>query len=877
MRTLLDAATSIKVKLGALVVVSVIVVALLAILGSSAGVPVWLTLPVAVALTLGVTQLLAAGMVAPLRSMTEVAQRMARGDYSGRVRTTSTDEVGRLAAVFNQMAGDLALVEAERRDLIATVSHELRTPLAAMIAVLENLADGVVPADAQHLDGALAQAERLRRLVTDLLELSRLEAGVTRLQATEVPVRALVTDCIGEVTAAGRTGDFELAIPDDLVARADEARLRQLLVNVFDNAARHAPAGSPVDVAAARTPTGWWLTVTDRGPGVAGHDRERVFQRFGTDATGGGTGLGLAVARWVAQLHGGTLRFTDPDPNSGPAQPGALLRLELPDLNETPAPPEEAAMTVPTPPAVPPAQPGQGTYPPLTPTVGAGVPAPPLGMDSFFGAFWPERPGLPGLRVVVACALVGVLAGATMTFTAPGLSWVLVLVGAGVAAYLTARHRRNAFTIACTSLASLLVLPLMLLDAQGIALLGVFAAAGVFLIGVTDARTPAGFLLSGISWPLSSLRGLPWFGRALRVVGTGGRAPAIVRTVVVSLLALAVFGALFASADALFATWIDALVPTLSFNDLVTRIFVGCLVFAVTLAAAYLALNPSRVEPNRRPVDALGNRFEWLIPVLLVDAVFVLFLVAQATAVFGGHGYVERTTGLTYADYVHQGFGQLTIATLLTLFVVWAAARKVKDAPTDRLWMRLSLGLLCLLTLVVVGSALHRMNLYQEAYGFTTLRLTVDVFEGWLGVVVLLVMVVGGLGHGRWLPRLALVTGAVAVLGLAAMNPDAWVAGRNIDRYEADGKLDIYYLQSLSADAAPVIAERLPADVAVCALRLLPLNQLSEDNDEGLGWNLGRSRAEVALSGLDMEAARPTGAGDPCGPIVDAYAAGTAG
>ena len=91
------------------------------------------------------------------------------------------------------------------------------------------------------------------------------------------------------------------------------------------------------------------------------------------------------------------------------------------------------------------------------------------------------------------------------------------------------------------------------------------------------------------------------------------------------------------------------------------------------------------------------------------------------------------------------------------------------------------------------------MNLYQEAYGFTTLRVTVDVFEGWLGVVVLLVMVVGGLGYGRWLPRLALVTGAVAVLGLASINPDAWVAGRNIDRYEATGKLDIDYLQGLSA------------------------------------------------------------------------------
>lgn len=874
MLTLLAAVTSIKVKLGALVVASVVVVALLATLGSSAGVPGWLTLPVAVLLTLGVTQLLAAGMVAPLRAMTEVAQQMARGDYSGRVHTTSTDEVGRLAAVFNQMAGDLALVEAERRELIATVSHELRTPLAAMIAMLENLADGVVPADGEHLDRALAQAERLRQLVTDLLDLSRLEAGVTQLQPAEVPVRSLVADCVADVSAAGRTGEFALDVPTSLVVRADGARLRQLLTNVLDNAARHAPVGSPVEVSAGRGLTGWWLTVADHGPGVAAQDRERVFQRFGTDASGGGTGLGLAVARWVAQLHGGTLRFTDPENGST----GALLRLELPDHPDTPLLKEPAVPAAPpvVPPVVPSAVPPRAPTPaaPTGPMTLAGPPVPP-GMDSVFGRFWPEPPRLAGLRVVVACALVGILAGATMTFTAPGLSWVLVLLGAGTAAYVTARHRRNVFTIVCTALASLLVLPLVLRDAEGIVVLGVFAAAGVFLIGITDARTPAGFLLAGMSWPMSSLRGLRWFGRALRVVGTGGRAPALVRTVVVSLLALAVFGAIFASADPMFASWVDALVPTLSFNDLVTRVFVGCLVFALTLAAAYLALNPSRVEPDRRAPEPLGNRFEWLVPLLIVDAVFVLFLMAQAAAVFGGHGYVERTTGLTYAEYVHQGFGQLTLATILTLFVVWAAARKVKDDAADRLWMRLSLGLLCLLTLVVVVSALHRMHVYQEAYGFTTLRLSVDVFEGWLGVVVLLVMVVGGLGHGRWLPRLALVTGAVALLGLAVINPDAWVAGQNIDRYEETGELDISYLQGLSADAALVIADRLPADAAACALRYLPANQLGGVNDDPLAWNLGRSRAEKVIATLDpayVPTAYAIGVEDPCSPVIEAYA-----
>jgi hypothetical protein len=192
--------------------------------------------------------------------------------------------------------------------------------------------------------------------------------------------------------------------------------------------------------------------------------------------------------------------------------------------------------------------------------------------------------------------------------------------------------------------------------------------------------------------------------------------------------------------------------------------------------------------------------------------------------------------------------------------------------------MRGSLGLLCVLTLVVVGSALHRMNLYQETYGFTTLRLTVDVFEGWLGVVVLLVMVVGGLGYGRWLPRLALITGAVAVLGLAAINPDAWVAGRNIDRFESTGNLDLYYLQSLSSDAAPVIAERLPADAAACALRDLPYEDFDpSDEQRPLDWNLGRSRAEEALADLDMDATRFGAEGNPCDPIMATYLTADAG
>jgi hypothetical protein len=228
--------------------------------------------------------------------------------------------------------------------------------------------------------------------------------------------------------------------------------------------------------------------------------------------------------------------------------------------------------------------------------------------------------------------------------------------------------------------------------------------------------------------------------------------------------------------------------------------------------------------------------------VLLVAAVFLVFLGAQATVIFGGHDYLRRTTGLTYAEYVHQGFGQLTVATALTLLVVWAAARKAPRAtPADRAWLRGSLGLLCVLTLVVVASALYRMHVYQEAYGFTRLRLLVDVFEGWLGLLVLGVMVSGLALRATWLPRAALLSGAALLLGLAALDPDAWIARHNLDRYDATGRVDWTYLRGLSHDAVPVLAE-LPDETVGCALGARDAGE-----DDWLEWNLGRARAEPLL------------------------------
>ena len=267
-----------------------------------------------------------------------------------------------------------------------------------------------------------------------------------------------------------------------------------------------------------------------------------------------------------------------------------------------------------------------------------------------------------------------------------------------------------------------------------------------------------------------------------------------------------VFGLLFASADAVVAGWLDALVPDVTVTSFVQRAFTGVFVGGATLAAAYLALNPPDVSavPGGR-ASAAAHRFEWLVPVLLVDLVFAVFVAAQAAVLFGGHDYVQRTTGLTYAEYVHQGFGQLTVATLLMFLVVWAASRRAGPEPEDVLWLRISLGLLCALTLVVVVSALHRMQLYQEAYGFTQARLVVDVFEGWLGVVVLAVALSGVVRWGAWVPRFALITGVVGLLGIAAVNPDDLIARHNIERYEQTGKIDVEFLATLSDDAVPVL------------------------------------------------------------------------
>ena len=311
----LDPMVSIKAKLGVVVVGTIVITVALIVVSWELGVRLRFSLGIGIIAAVGVVQLLGHGITAPLREMATAARAMARGDYSQRVQATSRDEVGELARAFNTMAADLAVVDEQRKHLIATVSHELRTPISALRAMLENVVDGVTTADPATLQAALNQTERLSRLVTQLLDLSRLEAGAVPVVHTTVNVRAFLDEVVAQSAASDRPVTIDVAVePATAVARIDTDRLHQVVTNLLDNAVRHSPANGTVRVAAAVDATALRLLVSDDGPGIPAADSDRVFDaytRLSSTRDDGGTGLGLAIARWIVDLFGGSIRVLD--------------------------------------------------------------------------------------------------------------------------------------------------------------------------------------------------------------------------------------------------------------------------------------------------------------------------------------------------------------------------------------------------------------------------------------------------------------------------------------------------------------------------------------------------------------------------------------
>lgn len=317
----LDPLRSIKLKLGVLILAAVCVSAAVSYLGFRFGWPLWVRPIIAAAIGLAMVQFLAHGMTSPLREMAAVAQAMSRGEYGRRVRETSRDEVGQLARAFNTMAAELAETERLRKDLVANVSHELRTPISALQALLENLVDGVAQPDRDALRTMLAQVERLGRLVSQLLDLSRLEAGTVPLQRRSFHLAELLEQAAAESRLQGAAVVLDVRVePASLNADGDPERVHQVVANLLENAVRYSPPGGTVQLRAHRSNGAVTIEVVDHGPGIPADQAARVFDRFyradtARSSSDGGSGLGLAISRWIVDLHGGQITAEANDPH----------------------------------------------------------------------------------------------------------------------------------------------------------------------------------------------------------------------------------------------------------------------------------------------------------------------------------------------------------------------------------------------------------------------------------------------------------------------------------------------------------------------------------------------------------------------------------
>jgi signal transduction histidine kinase len=296
----------------------------------------WLISSVAGAITaLFVIQFLARGTTSPLRDLVHAARQMELGDYSVRVGSSSVTEIAQLEHAFNDMGAQLGEVDRFRRDLVANASHELRTPISVLRASLENMVDGVEEPTSDRLHLLLGQTVRLGRLTDQLLDLSLLESGQAPFDAHPVLIRPLLehTAAALRTRADGRSVDITVEITGQPCVDGEVHRLEQVIVNLTENAIRHAPQGSMVMLRAKTVPDGVRIEVEDSGPGIPPDQAARVFERFhrvdaARRSADGGAGLGLSIARWIVELHHGRI-WTEPA-SADLVMPGCRMVVELP-------------------------------------------------------------------------------------------------------------------------------------------------------------------------------------------------------------------------------------------------------------------------------------------------------------------------------------------------------------------------------------------------------------------------------------------------------------------------------------------------------------------------------------------------------------------
>jgi signal transduction histidine kinase len=247
------------------------------------------------------------------------AGEVAAGNFSRPIPVDSEDELGQLAVAFNEMQRRLARLDQARKEFIANASHELRTPIFSLGGFVELLQDEDLDDDTrtEFLATMRGQVDRLQKLATDLLDLSRLDAGSLELEREPVSLPGVAAQVTNEFAAAAARGGVTLAVEEpedpDLEALCDGQRVAQIVRILVDNAGVHTPPGTHIRVRTGSERSGEangsataYLEVEDDGPGIKRRDLAHVFERFHT-GTAGGSGLGLAISRSLIELHGGRL------------------------------------------------------------------------------------------------------------------------------------------------------------------------------------------------------------------------------------------------------------------------------------------------------------------------------------------------------------------------------------------------------------------------------------------------------------------------------------------------------------------------------------------------------------------------------------------
>jgi signal transduction histidine kinase len=265
------------------------------------------------ALLLGI--LLARTLTRPIRELTAATQRLARGEFGQQVAVRARDELGQLAAAFNQMSAELAHAGELRRQMTADIAHELRTPLSIILGYTESLSDGKLPATQETFDIMHEEAQHLSRLIEDLRALSLAEAGELPLARHRITPRALLERVmLAHVPETRQRGisidlDTQPGLPE---IEVDAGRMAQVLENLMSNALRYTPEHGHITLSAGAEGNTVCLDVRDNGVGIAPEDLPYVFNRFyradrSRQHTGRESGLGLAIARSIVEAHGGSI------------------------------------------------------------------------------------------------------------------------------------------------------------------------------------------------------------------------------------------------------------------------------------------------------------------------------------------------------------------------------------------------------------------------------------------------------------------------------------------------------------------------------------------------------------------------------------------